>query len=342
MKELKGFAEIAVYLKDPLVLCGFVLMLFFGIHRALIKSGIIPPLSKRSGSKVVHSILRYGFIIALLVIFLGFALEFFQIHREFPVPQSVDVNAIIEAFNEQVLAYQGREQDYQDQIKNLTEAVIALANQRGKPNAPAGIDNALKQLAEGKIEAAIEIFQEIATRETAKGEVAHSKAAEAYRHLGALAFLHDTQGALDAYLQAVKLDPDNPDGWNQVGRLQNRYGELAQAEQAFRKVLGESTNNKIWSAVAYGNLGILYKTRGDLEQAEVMHRKALVIDEELGHKEGMAKDYGNLGNLYNIRGDLEQAEAMYRKSLVINEELSRKQGMASNYGNLGILYNIRG
>jgi len=70
-------------------------------------------------------------------------------------------------------------------------------------------------------------------------------------------------------------------------------------------------------ANAYGNLGIVYKTRGDLKAAEDMHKKALAINEELGRKEGMANAYGNLGIVYNARGDLKAAEGMYKKALAI-------------------------
>ena len=76
MENLAGFANIVPYLTHPLALVGYVLMLFFGIHRALIKAGIIPPLSQRAGSKVVQMLLRYGFVIALLIILLGFGLQF--------------------------------------------------------------------------------------------------------------------------------------------------------------------------------------------------------------------------------------------------------------------------
>ena len=76
MDELTSFAKVAPFLKHPLVLVGFVLLLFFAIHRALIKSGIIPPLSKQAGGKVVQMLLRYGFVIALLIIVLGFGLRF--------------------------------------------------------------------------------------------------------------------------------------------------------------------------------------------------------------------------------------------------------------------------
>ena len=78
---LHAFRNIAPYLTHPLVLIGFVLMLFFGIHGQLIDSGIIPPLDQEAGGGVVQAILRYGFWIALAVVVLGFALQFFK-HRK--------------------------------------------------------------------------------------------------------------------------------------------------------------------------------------------------------------------------------------------------------------------
>ena len=73
-----------------------------------------------------------------------------------------------------------------------------------------------------------------------------------------------------------------------------------------------------------------------------MYHKSLELDEELGRKEGLAILYGNLGIVYSTRGDLEQAEAMHRKSLEINEKLGRLEGMAEDYGNLGVVYEERG
>lgn len=81
MSGLKSFLDIAPYLGNPLILTGFVLFLFFGIHRILIKSGIILPLKPRDSGNILQRLLRYGFIIALVVIMLGFALEFFKIYH---------------------------------------------------------------------------------------------------------------------------------------------------------------------------------------------------------------------------------------------------------------------
>ena len=73
---LAVFGRIAPYLKHPLVLVGFVLLLFFGIHRQLIQSGIIPPLDPSAGSAVVLALLEYGFWIALAVVVLGIRLQY--------------------------------------------------------------------------------------------------------------------------------------------------------------------------------------------------------------------------------------------------------------------------
>lgn len=77
-----AFEKIAPYLKHPLVLVGFVLLLFFGIHRQLIESGIIPPLDQQAGSTAVQTILEYGFWIALAAIVLGFGLQYVKSSRD--------------------------------------------------------------------------------------------------------------------------------------------------------------------------------------------------------------------------------------------------------------------
>jgi lipopolysaccharide biosynthesis regulator YciM len=52
-----------------------------------------------------------------------------------------------------------------------------------------------------------------------------------------------------------------------------------------------------------------------------MYQKSLTNNETLGRKEGMADQYGNLGNLFKTRGELDRAEEMYQKSLVLLREI---------------------
>ncbi|MCG8509322.1 MAG: DUF4062 domain-containing protein, partial [Rhodospirillales bacterium] len=68
----------------------------------------------------------------------------------------------------------------------------------------------------------------------------------------------------------------------------NRTGDLDSALSVLEKWLTLSGPDEVTAntASAYGNLGILYATRGDLDRAEEMYRKALAINEALGRKEG--------------------------------------------------------
>ncbi len=96
--------------------------------------------------------------------------------------------------------------------------------------------------------------------------------------------MHDTQKATEAYRQAVELDSSNPEGWNRLGHLLVRSGELEEAETAYRKVLdlAEAASEQGWLSASYGNLGNVFRTRGDLDQAEQMYERSLGLLEEIG------------------------------------------------------------
>jgi tetratricopeptide (TPR) repeat protein len=136
----------------------------------------------------------------------------------------------------------------------------------------------------------------------------------------------------------------NPSVINSYGLFLYQIGMLENAEERFLQVekIGEETDDYSLVAIAYGNLGNVYRTQGDVDRAEEMHEKSLAIYEELDMKEGVANQHGNLGNVYLIRDDLDKAEGMYEKSLLINKDIGRKEGAASDYSNLGLLYQIRG
>ena len=174
------------------------------------------------------------------------------------------VDSLVKAHERQLLGFRDREQAYQEQVKALTGAVTALSQREGS-----GITDAVTQLQQGNTKAAEIIFQDILTRKAAEGAAANQQAAEAARHLGALAFLHNTEKALHAYRQAVNLDPENTEGWTQLGHLLLRTGQLDDAADAYSKTLtlGEKASNRSLIASAYGNLGIVYKIRGDFTQA---------------------------------------------------------------------------
>jgi hypothetical protein len=78
----EGFSKVAPYLQDPLVLVGFFLFLAFLFTRTLLTRGIIPPLPATSGFKILKTLLLYGFVVGLLLIFLGFGLKYAELRSK--------------------------------------------------------------------------------------------------------------------------------------------------------------------------------------------------------------------------------------------------------------------
>ena len=140
----------------------------------------------------------------------------------------------------------------------------------------------------------------------------------------------------------LAVEPNDLDAINRSGHIHQLKGRLDDAECCYRRRLELAPADEGVAATSYGNLGLVLRTRGDLEGAEAMFRKSLEIEERLGRPEGMASAYGNLGLVLRTRGDLDGAEAMFRKSLEINERLGRPEGMAKQYGNLGGVCRARG
>ncbi len=143
---------------------------------------------------------------------------------------------------------------------------------------------------------------------------------------------------------ALKEDPTEEQKtaiYNLIGLSLTTLGDLDVAENNFKKIL-DLTEEPRPIGVAYGNLGIVYRIRGDLDKALKYYEKALKIDQELGRKEGLASAYVNIGVVYKIKGDLDKALKYYEKALKIEHELGRKEGLANAYGNIGLIYSVKG
>lgn len=171
------------------------------------------------------------------------------------------------------------------------------------------------------------------------GDDVRAQAAEA-RRLGARAFPYDTRAAIGHYQTAIRLEPDNPDSWNQLGHLLRRVGQLEQSNKAYRNVLAIATrrDDTKWIASATGNLGINHHVAGDLDKAEEMHRRALALNEKIGLKSGISSQLGNLGLVFQAQEKYEKAMQMHERSLAIETELDRQEGIASELGNLGVVH----
>jgi tetratricopeptide (TPR) repeat protein len=71
----------------------------------------------------------------------------------------------------------------------------------------------------------------------------------------------------------------------------------------------------------YGNLGNVYRTRGDLDRAEEMYKKSLEISEPGGLLELSANQYANLGSVYEQRGDVARAREYWARAVGLYERI---------------------
>lgn len=131
----------------------------------------------------------------------------------------------------------------------LARKVAQLQIAAGKPRLGEKVNESLREEQEVKVAAAIDRLAEageidllaearseraldhtqIEARLEAKAEELEARAqrilqeaAEYWRHIGSIGFLHNSQKALKSYNMAVKLDPGNLDGMRFLGELQYR------------------------------------------------------------------------------------------------------------------------
>ena len=114
-----------------------------------------------------------------------------------------------------------------EQTRQLSNTIAVLARARERPDAPAGLEQALAKLQSGDTTAAEAFFRQILERKAAEAKAANQLAARAAQHLGTLLALDDEQGALEVYRQAGSLDPENSE-------VQARLASITQQPGKFR------------------------------------------------------------------------------------------------------------
>lgn len=101
-----GFERVAPFLQEPLVLIGFVVALFLGLLKLLVKGRIIPGLDPGGGFRILRLLINYGFVLALLVVLLGFILKLKQGAPRSEIPGE-NASEEVEALKTQVIGLRG-------------------------------------------------------------------------------------------------------------------------------------------------------------------------------------------------------------------------------------------
>jgi tetratricopeptide (TPR) repeat protein len=127
---------------------------------------------------------------------------------------------------------------------------------------------------------------------------------------------------------------------NAIGLIYRQKGELDQALPYFQQslTLSKQLGNKHNMAITLGNIGLLYMVKGDLTQALEYCRESLTYFEETGVESSIAAVLNNIGVLYMWKGELDLALESYEQSLAIVEELGNQDRVAGTLGNIGEIH----
>ena len=239
--------------------------------------------------------------------------------------------AQIEAARGKPLADEERQRILKD-LKDAGRALVARNDERG--------ERALARLKDGDAAAAERLFQEeLEAREAeAKAEQARAaeqrkKAAEAARHLAALAQAKDVAKAADYYRRATELDPDDAQTWYNYGQAARNAGRTADAKTIFAQQAraARAKGDAYQEFWAEASLGDVATDQGNLPEALRRYQSARVIAEReskafansTSWQRDLVSSYNRIGDALRPQGHLSEALKTYRDGLSIMEPLAR-------------------
>jgi len=162
-------------------------------------------------------------------------------------------------------------------------------------------------------------------------------------------FLCQYDSALKNYEAILKLAPRVDEesalegksaAFGNIGLIYSDKGDLDEALKYHEDALKIARDNgyKQGEAIQLGNIGLVYAGRGDLDTALKYHEDALKIARDIGYKLGEAFQLGNIGTIYIRKGDLDTALKYHEDALKIARDIGYKLGEAFQLGNMAIVY----
>ena len=229
----------------------------------------------------------------------------------------------------------------EDERKRILREIGGASRALAERNDVEG-ERALAALKEGNEAEAEKLFEEVITASAAEAEAAalaaaerraeaNRKAADAARHIAALARPKDVVKAAKYFLRATDFEPDHYQTWMDLASTSIDIGNSSQALRAYRKASAlardaGSLSDRYWAANGQGDIVL---AQGRLERALSFFRAASKLAEEmvladpddLDAKRNQQVSLNRVGDVLVSMGDLNGARKVYSEGLEIAKEL---------------------
>lgn len=231
--------------------------------------------------------------------------------------------------------------------KKRLEEELGAALERTQAKATAGDTDARQAMERAIVDGDFVKVQEVLVNERDRlkdrGDLHPADWLKLNREVAAVSLLRgDTDAAADALRRILAVANDDIDATADLGQVYLLRGDLEAAEQQYRRLLIIAPQDARAKAIAFGNLGIVSQSRGNVDGAERLYRESLELCRQIGDLEGQAKQLNNLAGLAWKRNDLAAAEALVHEALELNRKLGHLGGQAAQLGNLGLIAKDRG
>lgn len=160
-------------------------------------------------------------------------------------------------------------------------------------------------------------------------------------------FFHMKQGEeLKYQLETLRMNRENGNRQGEANTLAN-IGYLYLSKENYDEAIGYFTksveiNHEIGGIQGEANqllnLGSSHRLKGDLDKALEFCDTALALHMRINYKQGQANALGMIGNIFSDKGDFDRAAGYYKDALAIYKETSYKIGEATQLSNLGSLF----
>jgi len=224
--------------------------------------------------------------------------------------------------------------------EELLRAISLAPNRSSLASADASYLDAVGATVRREFPAAIDFYRKLVD------QVSSPDKANAYVDLGrAYEKNENLDKAADAYMEAIKLDPQSPAGFLRLAILYSRRQDSQHAEENFKqaeKLYQTMSNDEGRAEVLYQRGALLARTGKSPEEARTVLEQVLEILKNLDNKYQLVRTQLQLSLVARDEGNLERAKGLAAEAIQLAQNSNLKNLAANGLIDLGLALISRG